>query len=1105
MAKKKRDSSPGSIPTAGSPENQKAAEGQQARKTPISGGSGYYAEGSQPSAPAPVYKSDYYSGQQSGGVYTPYGDGVSQSSKTAAEGQVSQSSATHAEGAGAPMDKEHSIKALIGRTIDRYKIIKLLGEGGFGAVYKAEHTLMKRDVAFKTLHKELGKDPAVLHRFKKEGQVAARFKHKNCIELYDFGQMDDGTYFMAMEFLPGKDLREVLKKKGALELGECFDIMIQSLAGLQASHEGGVIHRDLKPDNIKLEEREGRTDFVKILDFGIAKIVHKDMPEIALDHQTGKMSAGEAGKIVQEMGNIEGVDPAESGFKTQVGAFFGTPEYGSPEQCAGEEIDARSDIYTMGVILYELLTGSLPFVSKTPQGYLAQHMVAPPRPITEIRPDLKIPAEVEAIIMKALEKRREDRYQNCNEMAQAMIDAAQKCGIPITVEGGGTVVIKTPTWKIALMIGVPITAVVATAIIYVTTMKDPEYEQAKSSYAGYFDAKKYEQAKDFLVGINPELRARKGKWVNEEETKVAEKITERDSRYNTLLAKVKTEFEDVTATARADYDSYIDRVKGALGDEEVQASADWKSKLSAKAADLEQARDKDAGDEFNARKAQIDGYLEGDEFDEATKVCTEYPPKFRSSPVWRDVLAKKDEIAKTRTNTPDEEFKAVAALNDAKKYREEKPRDWPGQIALVEGVIGKYPGKIGDRAKLKVLPEWKADFEATGKNELAEIKSKVAEQIALKTREGLDKCYDLWRSWDPIFLKGAKTAEGDWRDFKRDTIDTEAMRRYTAAVIEGHRLRDGYQPEAGEKLIQPWQSFVNDPGIKETADAEVRSFDHAISLHKDMIAIPASNDVQIGEPDRTLASGPIQKPVAVAAFAIDKAEVTNEQYMLYVRDRYESDPALQGQFRSLEGYVATKCPKWWLDAEHYGKDGATGRPVVPPGLEQHPVRGLTFKQAVEFASWAGKRLPTEIEWEYAARGATYWADPKLGDKGERHDYPWGARGLSTTWTYLCQFAPRAGEPKTRPVRSFETGKSLPFGLYDMAGNVAEWTDSPYLRYEGSKAIDEFAVQKRVVRGGSYMFSNIGNCRASVREGLDQDEIREDVGFRCVKPVTAAGK
>ncbi|HVY60842.1 MAG TPA: SUMF1/EgtB/PvdO family nonheme iron enzyme [Planctomycetota bacterium] len=1098
MAKKKRDSSPGSIPTGTSPENQQAAEGQQARKTPISGGSGYYAEGSQPVAPAPVYKSDYYSGQQ-GGVYTPYGDGVSQSSSTMAEGQVSQSSPTHAGDGGAPMDKEHSIKALIGRTIDRYKIIKLLGEGGFGAVYKAEHTLMKRDVAFKTLHKELGKDPAVLHRFKKEGQVAARFKHKNCIELYDFGQMDDGTYFMAMEFLPGKDLRDILKKKGALELGETFDIMIQSLAGLQAAHDGGVIHRDLKPDNIKLEEREGRTDFVKILDFGIAKIIHKDLPETALDHQTGKMTEGEAGKIISEMGNTDGVDPAESGFKTQVGAFFGTPEYGSPEQCAGEEIDARSDIYTMGVILYELLTGSLPFVSKTPQGYLAQHMVAPPRPISEIRPDLKIPAEVEAIIMKALEKRREDRYQNCNEMAQAMVDAAQKCGIAITVEGGGTVVIKTPTWKIATMVGVPVLIVLATATYIVQHQKDDVWDQAKSQYSDLVGKKRYEEAKLNLENpSNIDLKIKHGSWIDEKLAEVEKKIVERDARFKGVEAAADA-FEGTTLTARESYDQIIERVERAAKEEEAIAS-DWGTKFKGMDDALIQLRESDAQTEWAARLKDIGQKVEDLQFEEATQVCSDFPAKFRNAEAtWKAVQAKKDDIQQIKLNTKPEEFQALAKLNEARKFRADKPRDWPNQLAALDALIAAFPGrKASDQAQRVIRPEWLKDFEATGEKELQDIKDKVEEQLALETRDGLDKSFDLWRSWDQVFHQGAKTAEEHYLAYKRDRIDAVAHQRYDKDIAQAHDLRDHFQPDAGVKLVAPWMTFENIPEIRRAAIAEVESFNHAIAQHQDMVLVPASNAVQIGEPEATLPSGPIQLPVSVTAFYIDRAEVSNAQYYLYLQDVYDSDLNLHSQFKSREEYIQARCPRWWLDPEK----GGTGRPVIPTGLEDHPVRGVTFKDAVAFAHWAGKRLPTEVEWEYAARGPTYWDD---SERTKVHDFPWGARGNSTGWTFLCRFWHKAGETVTYPVRSFETGKSVPFGLYNMAGNVAEWTDSPYARYEHPRSrttTEKYDLASRVVRGGSYFYNNLNNCRAANRENYGQDEVVEYVGFRCVKPAVA---
>ncbi|MHC4393428.1 MAG: serine/threonine protein kinase, partial [Planctomycetota bacterium] len=413
-----------------------------------------------------------YQAPQSGRTIADHGGagGVSQGARTVADGG----------GGGNISETGHDLDAIVGRTIDRYSITRLLGEGGFGAVYLAQHTLMKRDVAFKTLHADLAQDPAVLYRFLREGQCSTRFKHRNAIELYDFGQMDDGTYFMAMELLHGEDLRDTIKRKGALELGETFDIMIQTLGALHSMHEGGVIHRDLKPDNIKLEEDEGRSNFVKVFDFGIAKLMDSDEVEPDID--------ADPSVLEQE------IKPGDE-YKTTVGAFFGTPEYGSPEQCAGEEIDPRSDLYTMGVILYECLTGQLPFASKTPQGYLAQHMVGEPKPAREI--NTEVPEEVELLVQKSMAKDREERYQTAAEFAEALVDVAQKCGIPLTVGLGDAIVVKTPVWKIALFTLIPIIAIAIGAIYYVSTAVQPEdtdWVNAQAEVASLIEQFKYEDA-----------------------------------------------------------------------------------------------------------------------------------------------------------------------------------------------------------------------------------------------------------------------------------------------------------------------------------------------------------------------------------------------------------------------------------------------------------------------------------------------------------------------------------------------------------------------------------------------------------------------------------
>jgi serine/threonine-protein kinase len=284
--------------------------------------------------------------------------------------------------------------SLTGLTIDRYKIVAPIAEGGMGAVYRAVHELMHRECAFKVMKGDLAKDPEVLSRFQREAQVSAKFKHPSAVEIYDFGRMGDNMFFMAMELVKGRQLSERIaesRPKG-MPLKDVVEIAWQLLDVLGAAHKTGIVHRDLKPENIMLQQAGDWPNQVKVLDFGIAKL--QDVK-------------GEAGK-----------------FKTQVGSFFGTPQYASPEQCGGEAVDARSDLYSTGIIIYEMLTGALPFVSVTAGGYLAQHMVAAPRRMSEANPEASVPAAVEEVVLRALEKKREKRFQTAQEFLEALSEAA---------------------------------------------------------------------------------------------------------------------------------------------------------------------------------------------------------------------------------------------------------------------------------------------------------------------------------------------------------------------------------------------------------------------------------------------------------------------------------------------------------------------------------------------------------------------------------------------------------------------------------------------------------------------------------------------------------
>jgi serine/threonine-protein kinase len=281
--------------------------------------------------------------------------------------------------------------ALASSLARRYRIVKKLGAGGMGAVFLAQQVALgNRPVALKVLSRKLLDDPEFLLRFHNEGTSTARIRHSNVVTIYESGQADDGTPYIAMEYLEGEPLRQTLRTRGALPVAECTEILQQAARGLNAAHKMGIIHRDLKPDNIFLTRGDEGELMVKIVDFGIAKM-------------------------------------RESATHTLTGQILGTPAYMSYEQAfgmKGDELDARSDIYSLGVVVYEMVTGRVPFHSDTPQGYLRKHLLEEPPPLRAAAPGLPISSQVEATVMKALAKDREQRYPSVLDFARDFARAA---------------------------------------------------------------------------------------------------------------------------------------------------------------------------------------------------------------------------------------------------------------------------------------------------------------------------------------------------------------------------------------------------------------------------------------------------------------------------------------------------------------------------------------------------------------------------------------------------------------------------------------------------------------------------------------------------------
>lgn len=286
---------------------------------------------------------------------------------------------------------EKTDDSLLGQTLaGKYRIEDRLSEGGMGTVYRGTHVLMDKTVAVKVLRPSLAADEKIVARFSREARAASRISHPHALSVTDFGEAENGVVFLVMEYLDGKTLKQIIREDGPMALPRAVEILRQVGGALDAAHTEGVVHRDLKSDNIMLLSSSG-TDYTKVLDFGIAKIKEAD-------------GAYDPGLTAPDL-------------------VIGTPQYMSPEQCSqSPDIDSRSDIYSLGVILYELLVGHVPFTGESPTAIMLKHLQEPAPSVLDERSD--VPRAVGAVIARALAKEPEARYQTVNELVEDFTIAA---------------------------------------------------------------------------------------------------------------------------------------------------------------------------------------------------------------------------------------------------------------------------------------------------------------------------------------------------------------------------------------------------------------------------------------------------------------------------------------------------------------------------------------------------------------------------------------------------------------------------------------------------------------------------------------------------------
>jgi serine/threonine-protein kinase len=311
------------------------------------------------------------------------------------------------------MPNDENSNTLVGRTLaNKYTIESVVGTGAMGTIYRARQIALDKSVAVKVLHQTLASDPSFIDRFKLEAFSASRLEHPNSLRVLDFGK-DDELLYLVMEYVEADNLLSIMQKEWPFEDERIAQITSQTLAALAKAHDVGIVHRDLKPENILVlrgtDDEGNPIDIVKVCDFGIAKLAIPVEPSHPFaPHQTTE------------------------------GVIVGTPDYMSPEQARGEDVDARSDLYSMGVVLYHLLTGKTPFDSDTPLGIAVQHVSQDPVPPSAIR---KVHPELEAVCLRAMSKKADDRYQSAREMRRAVLGAVG-AGAPLVASA---LPIPTPT------------------------------------------------------------------------------------------------------------------------------------------------------------------------------------------------------------------------------------------------------------------------------------------------------------------------------------------------------------------------------------------------------------------------------------------------------------------------------------------------------------------------------------------------------------------------------------------------------------------------------------------------------------------------------------
>ena len=962
---------------------------------------------------------------------------------------------------------------LNGQVVGGCKIMEKLGQGGMGAVYKAHHVGLDKPVALKVLPIRFTDDSSFVERFSREARSAAKLEHPNIVQVLNVGlEMIEGNeyHYIVMQYIEGRSIEDIMRQRRKLKVEEATRVCREAAKGLAAAHGRKIIHRDVKPDNIMITS-EG---LVKVTDFGLARSTEA---------------------------------PSDI---TQEGQIMGTPFFMSPEQCDNQTTDGRSDLYSLGVTYYYMITGEKPFVAETPLQVMMKHIKEEFR--FPSRYEETIPISVQRVIEKLLAKPPEQRYQTAKDLIRALdrILKGEDITAPMIEMRPQTMSQSESSFSKVLSFAFLFVIVVAgVGVVYLFLDRLNNQNGGLSPGGGPAGG----QGGTTVVNVGGNGGGQDtGVAAQEKAASIREQARKLLRQGKPVLAWLKfeefsaafNESHPTWATLRKEREDLIPRIKSALADN-VSKARDWAKEgrfqdaqgvledykrvdeapeivADAEAAIQEiQGQKRSAEDALAQAERTTDPQIKLKEFELALKTYTGLDARFAD---FHETQALKVKV-RERLQELDQRILFEKDLDRARELMAEgKPSDASKLIARYVGSpvrdIQLEAQEVQAQATdwLDFLPEKEKAYDqifeegkfAEAKKSLERYQEHSVKEIAAEATAMmvvLAEAADYHKNTREAesLITERKDYSGALKIYQRylDQSEVEEIRNRAevaskglAALIEGLRYEGLGHRQRALGLLDEASSSSN-PVVSEEASrlrGETRD-----RFQKDRFVgmkLVAEGFYEIGSD-----ANPLTKParkISLATFHLDEREVTNTRYARFLKFLEETED--HTSCHPEEGPGKDHTPLGWGERRE---------------KEDLPVIGVDWFDAYAYAAWSGKRLPTEAEWEKAARGEEGWT------------YPWGDKFDPK----LCN----AGEDGPVPVGSYPEGSSV-YEIQDLAGNVWEWTDGPNPGYDATTTPPG---PKKPIRGGGWEEDDLTRARASTSSTrlLEDPRIRRlDLGFRC---------